>query len=225
MHYLGLALYAEGPTDYYFLRPLLLRLCIDICVHQADSPVEFNEDFIALDDPAHARGAARHQRIVEAAKQARGAWRIVFVHTDGSGDPAHTRQRLVQPTLEGLQRECAGQGVGVAVIPIRETEAWALADGDALRHAFSTTKSNAELNVPDIGLVEALADPKARLTQVHLATNPTGRSRRAGTSPRLATLGEAVSLSRLRQLPGFRVLESELIAALVQLNVLEKPNG
>lgn len=35
MHYLGLALYAEGATDYYFLRPLLLRLCEDICTQEA----------------------------------------------------------------------------------------------------------------------------------------------------------------------------------------------
>ena len=35
MHYLGLALYAEGPTDYYFLRPLLPRLCEDICLRMA----------------------------------------------------------------------------------------------------------------------------------------------------------------------------------------------
>ena len=31
MQYLGLALYAEGKTDYRFLRPLLLRLCLSAC--------------------------------------------------------------------------------------------------------------------------------------------------------------------------------------------------
>ncbi len=40
MHYLGIALYAEGPTDYYFLRPLLQRLCEDICLRESPHSVE-----------------------------------------------------------------------------------------------------------------------------------------------------------------------------------------
>jgi hypothetical protein len=220
MHYLGLALYAEGKTDYYFLRPLLLRLCMDICLHQATRQVELNEEFIALDDPAHARGASRETRIVEAAKQARGAWRVVFVHTDGAGDPERARAQLAQPALDLLRQECADDGVGVAVIPIRETEAWALVDGDALRQVFCTTLNDDQLGVPALGTVETLQDPKARLDQVFLATNPPARSRRAGTSPWLQSLGEVVSLGRLRQLPGFQALETELILALRHLNIL-----
>jgi len=50
MHYLGLALYAEGRTDYYFLRPLLLRLCEDICLNEANQAVEFGEEVIGLND-------------------------------------------------------------------------------------------------------------------------------------------------------------------------------
>ena len=32
MHYLGLALFAEGSTDHRFLRPLLYRLCDELCL-------------------------------------------------------------------------------------------------------------------------------------------------------------------------------------------------
>lgn len=220
MHYLGLALYAEGPTDYYFLQPLLLRLCLDICLHHATRPVEFSEDFIGLDDPDGLKGASRPTRIVEAAKQARGAWRIVFVHTDGAGDPVRAREQLAQPALDLLTRECAADGVGVAVIPIRETEAWAPADGDALREVFSTTLDDAQLDVPALGAVESILDPKKRLEQVFLATNPSKRSLRQGTSPWLGALGTTVSLDRLRQFAGFRTLEAELTQALQQLRVL-----
>lgn len=220
MHYLGLALYAEGKTDYYFLRPLLLRLCMDICLRQATRSVEFNEEFIALDDPSHARGAARETRIVEAARQARGAWRIVFVHTDGANDPSRSRTQLAQPALDLLRQSCADDGIGVAVIPIKETEAWALVDGDALRQVFCTVLDDERLGVPPLGTIETLQDPKARLNQVFLSTNPPARSRRAGTSPWLQSLGEQVSLERLRQLPGFQALEAELIGALRHLNIL-----
>ncbi len=71
MHYLGLALYAEGPTDYYFLRPLLLRLCEEICLNEANQSVELGE-MISLNEPARLRNAPREERIIEAAREARG---------------------------------------------------------------------------------------------------------------------------------------------------------
>ena len=49
MQYLSLALYAEGPTDYRFLSPLLQRLCEDICLRDALDLVEVSE-VLALDD-------------------------------------------------------------------------------------------------------------------------------------------------------------------------------
>lgn len=59
MHYLGLALYAEGPTDYYFLRPLLLRLCEEICLNEANQSVEFGEEVISLNEPARMKDPTR----------------------------------------------------------------------------------------------------------------------------------------------------------------------
>jgi hypothetical protein len=222
MHYVGLALYAEGPTDYHFLRPLLLRLCMDVCTRHADSLVEFNEQLVSLDHPPASRIAPRAQRILEAAKMARGAWRIVFVHADAAGDPVKARGNLVRPALDLLLQEFAGDGIGVAVIPIRETEAWTLSDGDALRAVFMTARSDVELDVPAIGTIESLHDPKARLQQIFLATKPSLRNRRAGTSPWLEALGETVALDRLRQLAAFRALESELVLALKQLNIIHR---
>lgn len=220
MHYLGLALYAEGPTDYYFLRPLLLRLCDDICRHDASQRVELSEDVIALDHPDSAQDAPRERRVIEAAQLARGAWRIVFVHTDGAGDSERQRSVLVQPALDLLQQHCARDGVGVAVIPVRETEAWALADGDALRQVFGTTLDDTRLGLPAPGAVESERWPKERLEKAFFATGPSARRRRQGVSPLLNALGDTVALSRLRQLAGFRALETELRQALHALNIL-----
>lgn len=221
MHYLGLALYAEGATDYYFLRPLLLRLCEDICTQEASQPVEFGEEVIPLNEPQATKDAAREQRIVAAARLALGSWRIVFVHTDGAGDPARARQQLAQPAIDLLQSECPDSGVGVAVIPIRETEAWAIADGDAVREVFGTTLSDVKLGLPrTAAAVESTLDPKAVLNAALEATNPSPRKRRQGASPMLNALGESVSLQRLRQLAGFQVLEVELRQALRNLNIL-----
>ena len=50
MQYLSLALYAEGPTDYRFLSPVLHRLCQDICLEEARGHVDIPEAILPLDD-------------------------------------------------------------------------------------------------------------------------------------------------------------------------------
>lgn len=221
MHYLGLALYAEGPTDYYFLCPLLQRLCEDICAQEANQPVEVSA-VLQLDHPVASNGASREIRISDAAKLAGGAWRILFVHADGSGDPGRMREHLAQPALDLLRQESAGQGLGVAVIPVRETEAWALADGDALRRVFGTSLCDMEMRLPRTArALESDSDPKATLDAALSITQPSGRRRRQGISPLLNALGEQASLQRLRELHAFSSMESELKQALKQLQILQ----
>jgi len=220
MHYLGVALYAEGPTDYYFLRPLLQRLCEDICLRESPHSVEFSE-VLALDHSDKLKDAPREARILQAAQAARSAWRILFVHTDGANDPARARAQLVDPALALLEHEIDGERCGVALVPIRETETWAIWDGDALRQVFGSTLSDQDLGLAvNANLVESMADPKAALNQAFLATQPSGRRRRQGVSPMLNALGEQASLERLRQLAGFARFEDELKQALRQLNIL-----
>ncbi|TXI95053.1 MAG: DUF4276 family protein [Aquabacterium sp.] len=219
MQYLGLALYAEGPTDYYFLRPLLQRLCEDLCVREALGPVDVSE-VLSLDHPGQVDDAPRDQRILAAAMQAQGPWQILFIHADGANDPQRAHQEQVAPSLNLLREGFAQVGVGVAVVPIRETEAWAVVDGDAIRSTFGTGLSDDDLGVQAARLVEMLADPKSVLQTAFIATQPTGRRRRQGHSPYLHTLGEEVSLDRLRELSAFKRLESDLKAALRQLRIL-----
>lgn len=222
MHYLGLALYAEGPTDYYFLRPLLLRLCEDICLHDANQSVEFGEEVISLNEPARVKDASREERIVEAAREARGAWRIVFIHTDGAGNAERARTTCAQPAIDRLAQVLPNDGVGVAVVPIRETESWALADGNAIRRVLGTPLSDEALDLPrNAAEVETRPDPKKTLHDVFLKTNPTSRKRRQGVAPLLNALGESSSLERLRRLSGFQALEHELRLGMRALGILK----
>lgn len=113
------------------------------------------------------------------------------------------------------------EGLGVAVIPIRETEAWTLVDGDAIRQVFGTTLSDSQLGIPrGAGAVESALDPKALLRSALAATNPPGRKRRQSVSPMLNALGESVSLERLRELSAFKRLEHELEEAFRELNII-----
>lgn len=219
MQYLGLALYAEGPTDYYFLRPMLQRLCEDLCASEASEPVDVSE-VLSLNHPEELHEEPREQRILAAAKLAQDSWRILFVHADGANDPARARHEQVEPCLSLLGAFFKDDGVGVAVVPIRETEAWGIADGDAVRSAFGTELSDVQLGLPARRAVEAVADPKAVLLGAFHATNPSGRRRKQGPSPYLNTLGEAVSLHHLRELVAFDRLVSDLREALQKLQIL-----
>lgn len=220
MRYLGLALYAEGRTDYYFLQPLLERLCVDICLHEASGLVEVTS-VLGLDHPPASEQDSRAVRIREAARGALGQWSVLFVHADGAGDPARARAQQLTPALDMLQADFAAFGRGVAVVPIRETEAWALVDGDALRQVFGTNLDDQALGLPQpVHRAEAVTDPKQCLAMAFAATAPTGARRRRGVSDSLAALGGQISLERLRLLGSFLALEQELKGALRGLNFL-----
>lgn len=218
MHYLGLALYAEGPTDYHFLRPLLQRLCEDICTRNARGMVDISE-VLALNHPACANAEPRENRILAAARAARGAWNILFVHADGAGHPERARSEQVEPAFAALKRDFSAAEFGVAVIPVRETEAWTILDGDALRRVFGTRLSDQQLGLPAAPhAAEATSDPKATLDHAFRKARTTRR--RTSVSPYLNALGEQVALDRLRAAEAFARLEADLTTALQTLGLL-----
>lgn len=221
MRNLGLALYAEGPTDYYFLRPLLLRVCEDICLREARTNVDVSE-VLALDHPPALDDARREDRITEAARLALGAWNVLFIHADGASNPARMLREQVDPALQKLGARFGRATAGVPVVPVRETEAWAIVDGDALRKVFDTRLSDTEMGLPASAReIERVPDPKEVLENAcKLATQPGRRRKPASASPYLNALGEQISLERLRGLEAFQRFESDLRDALARLNVL-----
>jgi len=212
LRYLGLALFAEGPTDHAFLAPLLQRLAGDLCCQHGQQLVEIGEEVYELSTPAGLRDAPRERRILEAAWEAREAWTILFIHTDAGNDPHGARRERVEPAAERLLDALNGsRSQPVAVVPVRETEAWTLVDGEALRQVLGTQRSDEELALPDRPMdVERLLDPKSALRAV------LNKSRGAQRGV-LGMLGLHISLERLDQVPAFRILRDELFAALREL--------
>lgn len=225
MRYLGLALYAEGKTDYSFLPPLLRRLSESICLASANTiidigdvhPLTFNQSQVIHPERDHTT------RVIELICKAQGVFNILFYHTDGAGDyDAAFEQRFRPITLAYCERTDSLDERLVAVIPIREMEAWTLVDGDAIRSVFGTTMSNKELQVPEpCHLVESIPDPKRHLEQMYTPiVGSAVRARRAKVSSFLSSLGESVSLEVLRLLPAFKKMEEDLTQALCQLGYL-----
>ncbi len=222
MRYLGLALYAEGPTDYRFLSPLLRRLVEALCARLAEDIVEIGE-ICPLDTPPNCNETDRGTRIREAALAARGAFSVLFVHTDGAGDPARARTANVAPAAAEIADHFEkDEARVVAVVPVRETEAWALIDGDALRGAFGTKLDDAALGLPGKSRgVETISDPKQALDQAFLRV--VGKPRR---KQKAANHFEAISLrvrlDLLHEVPAFRRLEEDSCATLVELGYFKR---
>jgi hypothetical protein len=218
--WLGLALYAEGPSDHRFLDELLRRTVEHLLIdagHAVDlSPVQRL--------PVTTGESERATRIAAGAEGLQGAFHLLFIHADGAGDPERARCERVQPGIDAMHDRLGSAGrCGVAVVPVRETEAWALADSACLRRLLGTTRSANELGLPESAdALEALADPKATFAAVVQAARPRRRGRRR-TAPGsfLDLAGQQASVSELGRLKAFSTLLRELEAALQGLGFRE----
>jgi len=222
VRYLGLALFAEGPTDYRFLPPVLRRTTEELCLN-ARTTVEIG-DVLNLYKPEKYRDADLATKILEAAKVAEGAYNILFIHTDGEGDPKAVYDHRVQPAKERIAAELSSYlKRTVGVVPVREMEAWTLVDGDALRDAFGTVLDDAALGIPPRPReVESIFDPKQTLNQAYAKVVGAKRRRRRTATDFFDAIGERVQLTRLRQVPSFGRFEQELRTALVELSYLSE---
>lgn len=217
MSFLGLGLVAEGPSDYRFFPAVLYRLAEDLCLQHGRTPVE-----IGAVVPLELSGlhGTKTERIVQAAMQAAGSYHVLFLHTDGNGDHDAAIRDRVGPWKAALSVLGSPDDRTVAVVPVREMEAWAFCDGGALRAAFGTTLTDTELGVPrKASDVEGIVDPKAALQAAYERVFRPKRPRRSSVEM-LEVIAERVSLDRLRQLPAFRRLEADLAAAMRDLHYI-----
>ena len=221
MRYLGLALFAEGSTDHRFLSPILSRVTEELCLQHSHEVVETGA-ILELHSPPKFWERDRATRIAEAAREARGAFNILFIHTDGAGDPEMARRERIDPAVQRIIEAGVGRWeCPVAVVPVRETEAWALVDGDALRAAFGTVLEDERLGIPSrCREVESISDPKRVLEQAFANVIGSARRRKRKAAAFMDAIGERVQLTLLRQVPAFQRFERELGAALTRLGYL-----
>jgi hypothetical protein len=220
MRYLALALFAEGPTDHEFLPRVIFRLTTEISAQISDQPVEVAEQFVR---PAvllrHPGAPSRAERVVALFGDALGPVDLLFIHADGQRDSDSAYEERIRPCCDLLHAEFPGTIFEcVGIVPVRETEAWAIADVGAVTRALGTTKSAVELGLPNSARsAENEVDPKAVLR--HAQDIAMGRRRRvrARTGSIHAVLGETVGLAALREMRAFQTFESSLRAALQRM--------
>lgn len=205
MRYLASGLIAEGPSDDRFLPFLLDRTIEQIC------RTEFHDD-VDFDKVNVIRGGSRPstvQEIVSLVEQHPAQFDLVFVHRDQDGDDDRVHRVWIDPLRVewGSERaECL-----IPVVPVRKTEAWILADGDALRDVLGIRSKNADLGVPpQPKRVEQIRDPKEPINRLN---------KRLGRpiESYYEELADAISLDVLGTVPSYQTLRTQMISALEDL--------
>jgi Domain of unknown function (DUF4276) len=123
---------------------------------------------------------------------------------DGAGNPAGARRSLIKPGL-ALARKRHPDLAAAACVPVREIEAWMLADAGAFSRIFRTDR------VPDLPRdPESEIAPKRVLAEVlhRMGAKIEGRG-----GAYHGELGREVRPSQLRRLSAFRQFEEDLRTA------------
>ncbi|WP_437715758.1 hypothetical protein WMF45_04635 [Sorangium sp. So ce448] len=198
--YLRAGLYAEGPSDYDFLLPLLDRLLPALASSLFPGACDV-ADSLGIDAPYPAPGE-RAERIAAAIADRLAECTLFVIHADSKGDPRYARQSCVDPGIDAARR-ASPDVVTVTCVPVRETEAWMLVDAEVFRPWLGSGAQSALPAEP-----EREADPKLTLGRL---LKEGGMRRKPERLHRL--FGEEVSLEALRTLPAFQLFEAELAEA------------
>lgn len=205
--WLSLALVAEGPSDYAFLAPLLRRVAIELM--SAHCPRDFAiPDNVICIDPSQRNNESIFHELLDRT----GEYAVVAFHKDSDGADLY---RVLRDEIDARFVAHAPdlQGKYVGVVPVRETEAWVLADKSALLGALGITQG--VLTYPDD--VEQIRDPKAVLDSFIRSLNV--RRGQGFVSDYFPIIGERVSLRRLLGVNSFSEFHDRFSEVLNQLGM------
>ncbi len=202
MSYLCAGLYAEGPTDYAFLLPLIDQLLPRLASALLPG-VPIIADTIGIDAPGRPP-AKRAERIAAAIDSHWRQCTIFVIHADGQGDPARAAEEQIDPAI-ALATSAHAELAVAACVPVREIEAWLLADDAPFRRLIG---AGARPRLP--ADPEALLDPKRELRRL---------LRELGGPPLHTSIYQFIAaglaIDALDRLPAFRAFEASLSRAIV----------
>lgn len=200
MIYVQVGLFAEGSSDYDLLIPLIDRLLADLMARRPETFADRPEPK-GIDAP-DVKGS-RSERIAAAIERYWDVCTLFVIHADADGDPDAAQAERIAPGLAEARRRVGAEVPAAACVPVRELEAWMLADEGVFRALYPTTVS--PLLPPD---PEKDLNPKRTLDEVFRAIR---RRRPPDIYP---FWGANLDLAALRRLPAFQKFERDLSAAL-----------
>jgi hypothetical protein len=143
---------------------------------------------------------------------------LLFVHRDAENAPLDSRQAEIYTALDEA-RSTRTLPPGIAIVPIRMTEAWLLIDACAIREAAGNPNGSIPLSLPNLRDVEGIADPKSVLHNLILEATelPTRRKKNFSAHNAALRITEYIEdFSTLRRLAAFSALEQQLVETIGQ---------
>ena len=217
MIYLAWAGFYEGGSDRSYYDVLLPRLMEEITLADAIQQVTIATTPVVQ--------LGRNSRNVEDVAREicanKAQIHLCFIHADtgGRGLAKRLAERSSAYCL-AVRELCGWDPVRCVILtPRHETEAWVLADPEAVIVALAYTGTPDSINLPANGAAaEALPDPKAVLDAA--ATRVLGRRRRHSGSQLFTAIAQNQTLTALRQCGSFQTFEDKLRLALASLGCI-----
>lgn len=209
MTYVSWACLYEGATDQAYFELLIPRVMEDIILQRG------TRNTTIPPAPAIRLHRGTVDEVAKEACEARDAFLLVFIHADTGG-------RALEASIEdrsssycdAMRNRCEWPSIRcITITPRHETEAWILADPQAVTAALGYYGPPASLGLPaNAREAERLTDPKAVL--VAAVNQIRGRRRPFDPKQIYPAIAQRQSLSTLRRARSFSVFEASLVAAL-----------
>jgi hypothetical protein len=220
MNTIVIGLYTEGETDERFLLNLIPRILEEIIAERNGFL-----DVFPLFTIKVPKIGDRAKEIKMAAQNAEGCT-ILIIHSDADDETdKYAFQERIKPGFELVKQadeEVLCKNL-VAVIPVQMTEAWMLADKEALQEELGTDKTFQELSLTfSLKQTEKIADPKSKIQEIiriAFKDYPT-RRKKFNIGSLYSPLGQKVNLKILEQLPSYLKFKENLANTLINMNYL-----
>lgn len=217
MKYVSWASFYEGPSDALYLDVLLPRMIRDLVAQRGVDVVE------VPDAPAVRLGERGRaiENVAEEACEFSNAYEVVFIHADTGGRALEQGlDNRAQAYCEAFNARCEWPlNRCLTITPRHETEAWLLADGQAVAATLGYTGNPTEIGLPATAkAAEKLGDPK--LTLANAMKEVRGRRRNYEIANLFPAIAQRQRLDMLRGSQSFASFEGRLSACLIALGCI-----
>jgi hypothetical protein len=219
MKQLLIGLYTEGPTDIRFLKSVIKRSFEETCYECLGELEIFDIQEIKINKSSFVGD------VINASRKGVNDFGITIlcVHTDADdSSDNNVYNNKINPALTEIENTkediCK---VIIPVVPVQMTESWMLADKELLKKEIGTNKNDTELDI--YKNPEQYADPKAVIENaIRVASQERTRRHRKdlALSDLYLSMGQAISIDKLEQIPSYNKFQENIRKALRQLNYL-----